>query len=270
MSGCADIQDALLRGAPVDDAGARAHLASCEACRAVAASADSLRKAAKSGDVFGGDFEALLAGVQQRIEREDRSWRGYLKSRPTWLRIFLTALAVILVVGPVLAWMPRRDLHDYPRARMLLTVLAMTVTLGVTAIMALRPAHRPPLPRALLFAGTVTALIVLIIFSGMPLAHSGTTMSESAKLIPQALPCLYFGVLLGAPIYFIVRALDHEVTRLAALLAASTAGLTANLGLHLHCAQTGVDHLFLGHFSVAILFLLLAGAAGLISARVQK
>jgi hypothetical protein len=223
------------------------------------------------GDGLGGDLDALLAGLEQQIRAEEKSPRAFLRSRPTWIRIALATVAVLLVVGPVVLFMPRRDLHEYPGPRMILTVLAMIISLAITVIIALRPAYRPPLPRALLTAATVSALLILFFFSMMPMSGTTTENIDSfLQLLPHALPCFYFGVAAGAPIYLIVRTLDHQVTRLTALLAAGTAGLTANLALHFHCANSQVEHMLLGHFSVAVLFMLLVAAAGAISRRAEK
>jgi hypothetical protein len=263
LTQCGDIRDALLRGQLPQDAGARAHLEQCPACAALAKSAGPLRAALSAKENAPIDVDALFAGVKTRIDVEDRGLRGYLRSRPTWLRIAIGLVAIALVVGPVLWLRPRGDMDEYPRGRMLLTILSMSVSLVITMAVALRPAYRPPLSRALIGAIAGVVLLMIFLLSSIPVpgfAHPEQALMEH---LPQAMPCFYFGVLFGAPVYLLVRALDHEVTRLAALLAASTAGLTANLVLHLHCPNTHPQHILLGHFSVAVVFLALVAGGTL-------
>lgn len=241
------------------DAEARAHLDTCPACAALAKSAGPLREALKSSDAnaIGVDVDALFESVKSRIASEDKHMTGYLKSRPTWMRVLLAFIAVVLVVTPVMAFVPRPDMADYPRGRMVLTVLSMLLSLGVTLSIALRPAYRPPISRMVITGVSIASLGLLFLFSSIPLPDSGRAEQALMELLPHAMPCFFYGLGFGAPVYFLMRALDHEVTRLAALLAASSAGLTANLALHLHCPNTQPGHILLAHFSVAVVFLAL-------------
>lgn len=258
---CGDIQEALLRGETPANADARAHLDGCPACAALVKGAGPLRAALRDADPLGVDVEALFVGIKSRIDDENKAMPGYLRSRPTWMRVVIGCAAVALIMMPVVFLKGRPDLADYPRERMIGVLMSMSVALLVTFAIALRPAYRPPISRAAIAAIALAGLVLSFLVCVMPMPGVEHPPLSAEELMPQAMPCIYYGILFGAPIYVLIRALDHEVTRLAALLAASSAGLTANLGLHLHCSNSHPGHMLLGHFSVALMFLVLVAVA---------
>lgn len=260
MIQCVDIQEALLRGETPSNAEARAHLEGCPACASLMKSAGPLRAALRNVDPMGVDVEALFAGIKGRIDVENKAMPGYLRSRPTWMRVAIGCAAVFLIMLPVLWLKGRPDLAEYPRERMIGVLVSMSIALFLTFSIALRPAYRPPMSRAAIGALALAGLLLSFVVCVLPMPGVDHPPMSAGELMPKAMPCIYYGILFGAPIYLLIRALDHEVTRLAALLAASSAGLTANLGLHLHCANTHPGHMLLGHFSVAVMFLGLVAA----------
>src|SRR5688572_13619882 len=136
MTTCGELRDALLRGEAPDSPAARAHLESCPACAALAKSAGPLRAAFRDASPI--DVDALYAGVKAKIDREDQHFTGYLRSRPTWLRVTVALAAVLLSIGPVGLLMPRDDLDTYPPERLALTFAAMALSLLITIWIALR------------------------------------------------------------------------------------------------------------------------------------
>jgi hypothetical protein len=66
--------------------------------------------------------------------------------------------------------------------------------------------------------------------------------------------CFVYGLLFALPVLVLARVVDrgeHRIGR-AALCAALAGGLTANLGLHLHCPITHAGHLLLGHATLVL------------------
>jgi hypothetical protein len=65
--------------------------------------------------------------------------------------------------------------------------------------------------------------------------------------------CMGFGLLLGVPVYALLRLVDRG-NAFGSLIAASAAGLAGNFVLKAHCAIETTGHVLLGHASVAVLF----------------
>jgi hypothetical protein len=173
-----------------------------------------------------------------------------MQTRPTWVRRSTAALAAGLIVffGGVRALRP--DIEDCSPLHLALGLGALVFLLALSAYEALRPLHRPALPpwkSGALIALTLASTFVLALIP----PHHGPV--DGAPLLAHVTPCLFTGLLLGLPVYLLLRLLDRG-SGAGALLAACAAGLAGDLALQLRCPRTDLEHLMLGHFLVALLF----------------
>lgn len=202
------------------------------------------------------DTDALFQDVQGRIQQSSRQPAWWLRGRSTAVRrgIAVLTFAALATFG-VLA-MPRPDMGVYPMARMVLSLAALGLLALVSLHQALRPLHQPALRRAggwLLVGGALLATLVVTALPPAHQAHPASLGGTGDVLISRAAPCLYVGLLLGLPVFALVRLLDRGSV-LSAVLAACAAGLTANFLLQVHCPITATEHNVVAHFGVALLF----------------
>jgi hypothetical protein len=203
------------------------------------------------------DIADLFGSVQSQIAQE-HGWAAWLRSRSTAMRAWLAfGLIVMLAVGTSLGWL-RPDIAVYPMGRMVMVLasIALLTALGVGFV--LRPLQRPALP---VWAGPAlicAAVLGLLGFYSLPIAHEAHPASLQAPgvaaLLARARPCVVVGLLLGAAVFAALRALDRGGTR-RSLQCAAAAGLCANLVLQLHCPNTAPLHLLAGHFAVLVVLL---------------
>lgn len=196
------------------------------------------------------DFASMLERVEADIASAEAKPGFWLKTRATWARRLIaigTAIAVVLVGGVVTS---RRELGALSAVHLALALASLGALLAASLHQALRPLHRPPLsPPARIAIGALTliATFTLALFP-VPDAHvagAGEGLHVS--------PCLFYGLLMGLPVYLVLRLLDRSRSH-APLLASCAAGLAGNLVLQLHCPRSDPQHLMLSHFTVALLF----------------
>ena len=65
--------------------------------------------------------------------------------------------------------------------------------------------------------------------------------------------CMGVGLLLGVPVYALLRLVDRG-NALGSLVAAAAAGVAGNFVLKAHCPIAGATHELFGHASVALVF----------------
>ncbi|GAB5543075.1 MAG: hypothetical protein SangKO_028350 [Sandaracinaceae bacterium] len=200
-------------------------------------------------------LDGMLESVEREIARAEKKPSFWLRTRPTWIRRAIASGAALAVVGLTGALMLREDFHDYPMSYMALALGSLGALLLLSVHQALRPLHRPPLQGARkvgVVAVTLGATLALALFS----PHEA---GEAHGVLDHVSGCLFFGLLLGVPVYFVLRLLDRGA-QATSLLAACAAGLLGNLVLQLHCPRKDPEHLMLAHFSVVLLFV--AGLGG--------
>ncbi|MGE0784214.1 MAG: hypothetical protein AB7S26_00900 [Sandaracinaceae bacterium] len=199
-----------------------------------------------------GDLDALWTAVEREQRAADTSKRFWIQSRPTWVRrsiAGLTALSVIAVGG---LGSSRADLAELPLRFLISAVGALAFLLGASVWLALRPLHRPPLPRAAHAA--MVALTLGSTFALALLAPDGDDGVPHTTLLHEMVsPCLFYGLFMGLPVYLVLRLVDRGPA-LSSLIAACAAGLAGNLVLQLHCPRHAPEHLMAAHFTVAVLF----------------
>ncbi len=202
-------------------------------------------------DAPAADFDSMLKGVEESIAAAEAKPSFWLKTRATWARRMIAgaaALAVVLIGGVA---MTKRDLGALSPAHLAIALSALGVLLAASLHQALRPMHRPPLPAwaRIAIAGLTVAATLTIALLPVPDAH----VYPPADGLHVS-PCLFYGLLMGLPVYLVLRLLDRSRSH-APLLGACAAGLVGNLALQLHCPRSDTEHLMLGHFTVALAFI---------------
>jgi hypothetical protein len=213
------------------------------------------------------DVDALFGEVSRDIEAAERRPTFWLRTRATWVRRLVAwgAALVVVVVGGVIGL--RGDFAEYPPAYMAAAVGALGVLLLLSLHQALRPLHRPPRPRWQ--RGAIVALTLAATFLLALLSPHDPGAEPSRGLAELGSPCLFYGLLMGVPVYLVLRLLDRRSGPTAPLLAACAAGLAGNLVLQLHCPHRAPEHLVLSHFTVALLFVAGLGLAHLLVRRLR-
>lgn len=204
-----------------------------------------------TGSKEGLDEDDLFADLESRIAQADAPTRR----AATWSTAARRGVAALLttgLVGLTLGAFARGDFHVYPALRMTLALAAFG-GLGVLALRsATRPLHRTEAPAWWPWALVAGTLVVTFAFAALPAAHAATAeATPHTALVSHALPCLLFGLAMGAPLVLLARLVDRGVSR--GLLFATCAGAAVgNLTLQLHCPITEPLHLVAGHFTVAL------------------
>lgn len=204
------------------------------------------------------ELERLLGEVEKDIEAADRSWLFWLRSRATWARRAIAFAAAMVVVGVGGVLTLRADFGALPFAWTATAVGSLALLLSASLYVALRPLHQPELPgwqRAALVGGSLAATSALAL-----LAPADAALAAGGEgFFAHVTPCLFYGLLLGVPVFLLLRVLDRGSSTVA-LIAACAAGLTGNLALQLHCPRTDAEHLMGAHVGVVVLFLAGLGA----------
>ena len=204
----------------------------------------------------------LPAGLEKALAAE-RGPLASLRSRPTRSRTVLAVLLVLATIGGVLALTRRPDLGFIPTSRMLLDVTLLAVPLVAALFVALRPLHRPPLPTWMNAALVVAGTLAVVIVASLPMAHAGhpaSIVGAGEDLVRRALACFAFGAAFAATTVVGLRALSRGsgglwMPTIAVAIGSSLAGA---LALYFHCPITQPEHLWFGHVTVVVPFVLLA------------
>lgn len=208
------------------------------------------------------DLAPLLGAVESRIAAAEGSPAFWLKSRSSATRRVIAGGAAALIVGLGGALALRGDFASYPPIPMAIALGSLATLLGLAIHQSLRPLHRPPMSRgarATMVALTLGATFAIALFAPSEAADDVATHG----LLEHVSPCLFYGLLVGLPLYLVLRLLDRGGAR-TALLAACAAGLIGNLALTLHCPIDDPEHLMLAHAQVAVLFLAGLGVVHLV------
>ncbi|MEQ8278723.1 MAG: hypothetical protein RMA76_29495 [Deltaproteobacteria bacterium] len=216
------------------------------------------------------DSAAAFARLSQKID-DDQSIVGWLKSRPTWVHKLIAGLTVVGATLFGVVFLRRPDLDAYPVLRMTVSIGAIAAVLFVSLGWSLRPMHKRALP-----PWAVAAMAVGAVALSFGLAITPTHYAPDPAHLPHgaewvhALRCLYFGALVGLPVYVVGRLLDRTRDPSRAVLAAGAAGLTGQLVLLLHCPISDPTHLVTGHASVVAVFLALVWFVVRVERRIRR
>ena len=198
-------------------------------------------------------FDHMYSKVKAECDKSNHTIAGFLRSRSTTARrlIVFSVFGALAIAG----WFMFPLIDEQGRTTPWIVSLVAFATLMVVAMyMVTRPVHLPTLPRWqtwLLVCIAVGATIVAA-FWPLPAAHANAHAHGDGIM---AGVCMGVGLLLGVPVYALLRLVDRG-NALGSLIAAAAAGVAGNFVLKAHCSIPGTAHELLGHASVAILFVL--------------
>jgi len=248
---CAEIREALVRGAMPSSADADAHLAACPHCRELLAHNAELGRSLAAEAALPLAFpEELFEQLESRVA-EESGLRAWLRSRPSKWRFALVASSVLAVVALGGVGMHRPDMSEYPHARLfgLLTAYALgiAVAFGKELFESVRKSS---------FADYGWLAIGAL---GLPFLVAFAPATEASRAFgPEgALGCFSFGVLLTLPTAVLLWALDRDdrLSLRTVCLSAAALGLAGSTILELHCPSGNFQHVILGHASIGVAWL---------------
>lgn len=269
---CRDVHRLLAQGSSPDGRELQEHVSTCPPCRELSSSEGLTRALFASPHTRSApDFESVLGGLVERVEREQRplSW---LRSRSTPTRLTVISVALVLLVVGTFLTTPRADLGAYPHLRLIVSLVLMVVGIVAALHLGLSPLHKPRVGRAGHWLAVLTAPLVVTIVAVLPEAHTGHAASQTgagADFFASALACFIFGMGIGLPALLLLRSSERRSrwTVTGALLTAAVLGAVANLALLVHCPVTNPAHLLLGHALASFTWPLVLGGGVLLAWR---
>jgi len=198
-------------------------------------------------------MDRMFIDMKARCDKNDRTVTGFLRSRSTVARrlIVLTVFSLLAIAG----WFAFPLVGDQARTvQWTASLVTFCVLLVLAMFMVTRPVHLPALPRwqSVCLACIAVGATVLAAFWPYPAAQAATHDHTGGVM---AGACMGVGLLLGVPVYALLRLVDRG-NAFGSLVAAAAAGLAGNFVLKAHCSVPGTSHELLGHASVAVVFVL--------------
>ena len=198
-------------------------------------------------------MDRMFIDMKARCDKNDRTVTGFLRSRSTVARrlIVLTVFSLLAIAG----WFAFPLVGDQARTvQWTASLVTFCVLLVLAMFMVTRPVHLPALPRwqSVCLACIAVGATVLAAFWPYPAAQAATHDHTGGAM---AGACMGVGLLLGVPVYALLRLVDRG-NAFGSLVAAAAAGLAGNFVLKAHCSVPGTSHELLGHASVAVVFVL--------------
>lgn len=198
-------------------------------------------------------IDRMFDKVKGQCAESDRTLAGFLRSRSTLARraIVLAVFSILAVVGWFgipLAAEPMRTTNWAS------TLIAFCVLLVIAMFIVTRPVHRPSLPGWQAVCLVCVAVGATILTAFWP-SHAAQAATHAHSSTVMAGACMGFGLLLGIPVYALLRLVDRG-NAFGSLIAAAAAGVAGNFVLKAHCSIDTTGHVLLGHASVALLFVL--------------
>jgi hypothetical protein len=196
--------------------------------------------------------EEMFSDMKSRCDKSDRTLAGFLRSRSTLVRraIVLSVFVALAVAG----WFAFPLIGEEGRSvQWTVSLVAFCFLLVLAMFMVTRPVHLPALPRwqSLCLVCIAVGATVVAAFWPVPAAMAATTHDHGNGFMAGA--CMGVGLLLGVPVYALLRLVDRG-NALGSLVAAAAAGVAGNFVLKAHCSIAGTSHELLGHASVALVF----------------
>ena len=215
---------------------------------------ERLRELDEAAEAESGELvDRMFCDMKAACDRSDRTFAGFMRSRSTRARrmIVLSVFTLLAMVG----WFAFPVVSEQAQtAPWVASLVAFCVLLVIALFMVTRPVHLPALPRWQT-AGLIFLAVGATILSALwPIpAAQAATHDHSGGFMAGA--CMGVGLLLGIPVYALLRLVDRG-NALGNLVAAAAAGVAGNFVLKAHCAIPGTSHELFGHASVAVVFVL--------------
>jgi len=199
-------------------------------------------------------FDEMFSELKARCDESDRTLAGFLRSRSTAARRMIV-LSIFVFLGLV-GWFAFPLIAAEGRSvQWTASLIAFCILLVLAMFMVTRPVHLPALPRwqSLCLICVAVGATIVAAFWPIPAALAATTHNHGGGFMAGA--CMGVGLLLGVPVYALLRLVDRG-NALGNLVAAAAAGVAGNFVLKAHCSIAGTSHELLGHASVALVFVL--------------
>ncbi len=196
------------------------------------------------------EMQQLIVRLHSSLDHET-GISATLRTLPTWARFTIVAVTVTTMVAGVLIVFRPAGTGVYPPVPLAIWSLSYAALLALVVSRALRPLHRAMEPAGREMAVAAACLAVPFIAALMPphpLLRSVETAGSDGN-------CLALGVLLGAAVVLLMRALDRapESSFRSAMLVAAAGGLAANLALVFYCRRPYPLHLAIEHAPIGVL-----------------
>lgn len=199
--------------------------------------------------------DQMFSNLKARCDKSDRTLAGFLRSRSTTVRRSL--VLSIFVALALIGWFAFPLIGEEGRTvQWTASLVAFCVLVVLAMLMVTRPVHLPALPRwqsVCLVCVAVGATIVAAFWPVPAALAAATTHDHGGGFMAGA--CMGVGLLLGVPVYALLRLVDRG-NALGNMVAAAAAGVAGNFVLKAHCSVAGTSHELLGHASVAVVFVL--------------
>jgi hypothetical protein len=253
---CAEIRDALLAGTAPAGPEVEAHARGCEACAELLSERGILGLALSRTETPNPlESAALWSALEERVAKE-KGLRSWLRSRSTPVRVVVAALVAALVV-----FVGGRPAPGATIEAPMLWLVAFAFA-GVACVAVLvAPLGRPRSPSSVRMSLIVSAVALPL---GYALVASNAGGSASTDFATRAFGCFAYGTVLALPFVLVVFSLERSERPSSSLLVGfgGAAGLVANIALGLHCPNTGLGHLALGHAGIGLVLASLGAGLG--------
>jgi hypothetical protein len=198
-------------------------------------------------------IEQMFASMKSRCDESDHTIAGFLRSRSTLAR---RAIVLVVFVGLALAgWFMFPVIAEEAQTmQWTASLVAFCLLIVLAMFMVTRPVHLPELPRWQSISLACVAVAATVVAAFWPVPEglaAASTHDHGGGFMAGA--CMGVGLLLGVPVYALLRLVDRG-NALGSLVAAAAAGVAGNFVLKAHCSIAGTSHELLGHASVAVLF----------------
>jgi hypothetical protein len=208
-------------------------------------------------------LDEIFEKVRDEVAHDDARPLARLRGSSTRARRAIAIASFVGIFCFAALTGTRPDLALYPTGRLALECAAYAVLIVLTIFAAVRSEAMPLLSRTKALALVAVGLVAAVVLATLPAPHTlpiHLVGHSPSPAFPTGSPCMYLGLLLGIPVYAVLRLVDRG-SPLSSVLAASTAGLVANLVLQVHCPVTSVGHRLVGHASIGPILLACLGAA---------